>query len=508
MMKTAKVGLTTIEYDDTTKQEAEKLISILRKNYYAIGKFFKKEKIISFINNSENNYYISTTEDFKQMIEENQQKSNNQDCYISIEQESNFLKILILNQMQRLEEYDPTLAFRTDFEEYLNNIYSLLAKKYYKETNQDNKYIDFLFELNEKERENIFMWLKEKRRYELYNQLLDEQYSLITSTDKFGNMYDPFVKNNLDELINYIQQEISTNKMVSEEILETDNLPELTTENLEKMMVEYLTYIDPTLKWLQIYNEAMANGDIVYTIPDLEWYCINENGIRIISAPLSNTIKDFPNLIHEFTHYISNLIIGEYDYIYNSIREYPSLLFETHAIKFLTKKGYSEDIINELLERRQFYTQNNEFTACSIFHGLSQKEKETKITKESKEKYIVASSKKKVNIKQSSENILKIIFSIMPIDEESINSFIDEENEFILYDKNILINAYPYIVANYLTKKTLEVIDNNSSAISTIIEITENLVNESFETIVEKLGIETDFNCNKKPKQYTKKEQN
>ena len=267
-------------------------------------------------------------------------------------------------------------------------------------------------------------------------------------------------------------------------------------------MEEYLTEIDPTLKWLNIYKEAIEKGNIVYTFPELEWYCTNEYGEIMISAPLSNTLTDFPNLVHEFAHYIANLNVREEDYICNSIREYPSLFFEKHAIHFLRKKGYNEQDINRLLDIRNFYTQNNEKTASSALLGIISQQEYGKITKEKKIKQCTLEQTDKIQ-----SIIKKYIFGIVDPTEESINAYIDEENEFLLKDKLFFNSSYPYIIATYLITKTNEALIDNPSLIRTVLEITENLVNETVESITEKLNITIDFNLEDKPKQYTKKEQ-
>ena len=504
MIKVANVGLITIEYNENKKEEAQKLITKLSQNYYSISPIIEKDKVISFVNKNDTTHFINNTEDFTKILIENYEKKQNSLRNITEKQEINFLKILILDRLERLEEEYPSIAFRTDYEKYINNIYSLLASKYYQENASQNEYINFLLELSEEEKEKIFEWLNERRRYELYNNLIDEQYNMLTRTDEYGNVYDSFIKNNIEKLVSYIQHDTSTDEIITEEDINEENLPRLSSKELEKLIEEYLSKIDPTLKWLEIYKNAMKRGDIKYTLPNLEWYCVCENGEITISAPLSNTIIDFPNLIHEFIHYIAYQNMEDYDYIYNSIREYPSLFFEIDSIKFLKEKGFSENAIKTMINKRKFYIQNNNLTACSILIELLEKEEDIEITKESKLNRV----RKAPKISNDFPMLInQYIYGILPLDEKSINCYIDEENEFILYDKKALINSYPYIIGNYLTKKTQAKSTINSSVMSSIIEITENLVNESFETIVEKLGIETDFNCNIKPKQYTKKEQ-
>lgn len=504
MIKVANVGLIVIEYDENTKEQAEKLITTLNKNYYGIAPFIEKDKVISFINKSESNYFITAIEEFKKILRKNYEEKYNDLKSTSIKQEINFLRILILDRLKRLEEEYPSIAFRTDYEKYINNIYSLLASKYYQETNNQDEYITFLLELSESEKEKIFEWLNGRRRCELYNNLIDEQYNMITRTDSYDNMYDPFIKNNIEKLIDYIQQYTSTNNLIIEDDINEDILPSLSIKNLENLMEEYLIKIDPTLRWLKLYKNAMNSGDIKYTLPNLDWYCVSEDGEITISAPLSNTIIDFPNLIHEFVHYISDKNIGDYDYIYNSIIEYPPLFFEFNAINFLKEKGYPEATINMMINKRIFETQHNNLTACSILMGILEKQQDIEITKDSKMQRTRKASK---TYEKIPKNLKRYIYGILSPDEESINDFIDEENEFILYDKNNLINSYPYIIGYYLNQKTQEALNNDSILIEKVMEIAENLVNESFETIVEKLDITTEFNCDMKAKQYTKKEQ-
>ena len=413
-------------------------------------------------------------------------------------QEVEILRTLILAKIKRLEELEN--YEQLDIEKYLNKIYLFIAKQYYKETNQHIN-IEGDYKLTKKEKRRIFKWLNKKRRYELYNVLIQEQYNMLTRTDDIGNEYDPFIKNNISELINYIQQDVLSHKIIKKKALNR-TLPSLTPERLEELMEEYLIEIDPSLKWLEIYKEAMAKENIVYTNKELDWYCSNEYGYNMISAPLSNTLSDFPNLVHEFAHYVANLNVALDDFIYNSIREYPSLFLENHAIHFLEKKGYSKKDISKLLMMREYTTQNNELTASAALIGIKTQQDLGEITKEKKIKQCSLGTKNKI-----SNNIKRYIFGIVKPTEECVDAFVDKENRFLLEDKLFFNSSYPYIIASYLTSKTRTRLFEDSAVLGTVLEITENLVNENVRTITEKLNITIDFNLEEKTKKYIKKEQ-
>ena len=141
-------------------------------------------------------------------------------------EEVEYLKVLILEKIKRLEVLEN--YYQLDIEKFMNKVYLSLAKEYYKENNE-NITIDESYEVTSEEKERIFEWLKNKRRYELYNVLIQEQYNLLTRIDDYGNIYDQFINNNIYELMNYIQQDILTSEILTEDILEYA-APKLTTE--------------------------------------------------------------------------------------------------------------------------------------------------------------------------------------------------------------------------------------------------------------------------------------
>lgn len=509
MIKITKIGQVEVEYDLAHEEEANKLIDSLSNNKNFIPDFFGQKKKISFVKNASDNIYIETIDDLKEYTRKNT------DFYLEIihpqvmnsESETAFLKLLLLMQLKTLDNYSPELAASPDLTSFLNCIYSAMAAQYYKENNTKEKIVDFMFDLPEEEKKTIFDWVNKRRRFDLLNKLLDEQCQVIIQSNYETDVYDPFMQNNMETVVNIIDKNFSNKGIIIIEEEKEPQLPLLSKEELDKLSIEYLADLDPTLKWVKIFKEAKEKGKIVYGIPTegVIWCCALENDEYNIVAPLSGTISDFRDLMHEFGHYIY-LKDSSLDNTPRALCEYPSIFLESHSLKFLKKKGYSDEVISYLDKQRTYWTQGNSLDVCHVLQYICKKNKNGPITLESEVKDLkIFQAGIKNNPSEDEQRLLSRFISTY---EKVIDMEVDLENIFLLTNPTCVFKEYPYIIGRYLSNKTMENLEQNPEVINTFMNITENIVNETPQTVIKKLNLEATELALEKPIEYTKKEQN
>ena len=497
-----KVKIIPIEYDEKNKEEALKIEKMLKKNSLIFHCLFAEVEKITFLESSNLNCIkISNFDDLKAETSHsiprhialmiNQIMMNSEEP-IGV----TFLQTMILDKIDGFKNYSLDIV-GDEKESYVNLIYTLAAMGYYFNQETPEKIVDFVYYLPQDEKQKIYTWLKDKHRYDLFNHLLVEQYKILIQENEDYEIHDKFLANNLDKVIQIAQDSYVNNKLYTLQPNQCLDDVKLSKKELNKLFGEFLLKIDPSLKWLKIYNELHKENKIIYepTTKDnqKEWRCIEkEEGEYYILAPLEGTIRDFRNLTHEFAHYISLIGVKEVDYLQPSIKEFPSLFFEMYISNFLKDKGYSEEIIDHLLEERELWTKHNIEVIEAPLRYLQQSLSEGPITEEVEKQRLKQLND---NIYDGlPENIKSILTKITsPDDEENIHRAVDSENMKLLQEPSCVAAAYPYVVGQYLAKKALDKLSENSITIYTFLEITENLSRETIQTIVNKLDLETDF---------------
>lgn len=109
----------------------------------------------------------------------------------------------------------------------------------------------------------------------------------------------------------------------------------------------------------------------------------------MIFAPLTGTITDFRDLVHELAHLPALANLCEDEYLPQNLVEFPSIYLEYQAIEFLRTKGYSETVIDALYQERNTWTFANLLEVIPVFK-LLKNYNQAPITKETiaKESFI------------------------------------------------------------------------------------------------------------------------
>ena len=505
MTKVINTEIIEIEYESKDKKEVEKIKESIKKNYLILKDLVSPYTRISFTD-TPNTIQVSSYEDFKDFINSRLEEyltklkeslSKNADT-----NEVVYLKFLLLEKYNVLKNYSPAFAERDDLEVYINSMYTLAASSYY---NNQTDLLNFMFELPEKEKEKILKDLLEKRRFDLLNHLLQEQYDLIVQSTDSSEEYDTFLKNNMSEIISIAQLDFLNGNIIIPQEKKKVDLPKLSRKELENLVREFLIEIDPSLKWIKIYNEALLEERIVYgrlnPKDKVEWCCTPYNGKRHIAAPLTGTIRDFRCMIHELIHYIAMLNIPIEELPSPSLDEYPSIVFETLAINFLKKKGYSKEVIDNLKEERILWTQDNIFDITPTLKMINEFVTEGPITYEKEQ---LRNKRLQTLIDETLDpNLKEKVEKVAQTSDESIIDKIDFEIMFILSAPLAVLEEYPYILGRYLSTKTLNRLEEDPMLIYELFNITESLTIETPQSIIIKLNLSDEVFTSKK--EYTKK---
>lgn len=494
-----------IEYDEEHKQEAEQLKELLERNQMLFQMFLTGQKKISFLDiKEEDTIYIESIEALKKLL------SNIIPTYMEIlhkqvysngnNMDTDLLRMLLVDIISSKEESGIDKTISKDINLNINTIYALVAMSHY----NDEELIDFIFNPTGLEKEKIFKLLNAKERYNLMNMLLEEEYQKILELEKLEN--DDYLRTHLEELLELSELDIEERFKLSKG--KESNFPKLTKEELDKLCVEFLIKIDPSLKWLKIYNKLKENNNILYgeEFPDScsKWGCVETTEEVYIYAPLEGNISDFMYFIHEFTHCITLMNKEKGECIPSSIQEFPSIFFEKCANSFLREKGYSDETVAALEEQRVIATLGNKSDISPSLRYLIDYLTKGPITfEQEKEKMDRIRNAIPEDLPKEMQELLNNIMSTQ--DEENVHKKVDVENSFLIEHPDCIFEEYPYIIGYELAEATMFKVSDNPMLIYTVLSITENLTKENYASVMQKLNSSSKENKNKYPIQYVKK---
>lgn len=503
-----------IEYTEETEKEALQLKELIDNNHQIFHDFFLGLDKISFTNfKDETTLSITSITDLKEQLRE-RIPAFMADTIPQIEAANNgqaevmYLKFLLLDKYKTIGQYAPEFASNSEYQMYVNSIFSLAAAVYYMNQNTPEKMVDFIFEFPPTEKEKILTWLNEKHRYELLNLLLDDQYQLIIQAEDEETARDPFMKKYLDSILAAIQTDFISSPIYLYDDINTE-MPSLTKDELDQLCVEFFTKIDSSGTWLKKYNDIKTERIVCSKAEDssiIDWYCVPYGDSFAIIAPLTGTIRDFRSLVHEFAHYITLEPLGNNEIITPSIYEYPSLVLEQEAIKFLEEKGYLKEAVDTLRIERQVWTEENILDVNPVLRYLVKYLNNGPITyeKEQEESLAIISDYESYG----NQELMDIISKYIKADYESLTQKIDMQNTFLLQYPDYVVKAYPYVISMYLAKRTEERITDDPTTINRVVETINNIKYETPESIISKLGLQVE-NINitppTNPKEYIKK---
>lgn len=498
-----------IEYNEQTEQLAIELKEILERNQMLFQMFLAGHKEISFLDSDdEETLCIDSISDLKElltsvipfyveMLKQQVYKEGNEDidtCFLKM-----LLHDIIASRKDSQLERDEQLSTN------INTIYTVVASNYY-ENPED--LIDFIFKPTPEEKEAIFNWLNKKERYNLLNMLLDEEYENMLELESIEQ--DDYLRTHLEEILSLSELDMQERFKYAKE--KNVTLPKLTEKELDKLCIEFLIKIDPSLKWLKIYNELKQNNNILFgeEFPDpcSKWGCIETTDNVYIYAPLEYDISDFMYFIHEFVHCITLRHKEKGECIPSALQEFPSIFFELLATSFLREKGYSDEDVTALEEQRIKATISNRADISPSLRYLIDYLTKGPITFErEKEKMDRIRESIPEDLPEEMQELLNTLMATQ--DEENVHIKIDAENAFLIEHPHCIFEEYPYVLGSDLADKTLEKAATYPIIIYTMLSITETLTKETYQSVQSKLGFrEETFIKKRKTKRKQNKNEN
>ncbi len=333
-----------------------------------------------------------------------------------------------------------------------------------------------------------------------YNLLNDH---IRTSLDDFINCESsPDIVDYLGSIIEIIEDQFSSINGIDTSRIKKPAY--LSSENLISYFVDFLSYIDSSEEYLEIFENMVDEGRIFFldlvseeskqqlfkqldiddkNYDNFFWHANNYGGYIFLTR--NNDINDFKALAHEFAHYIS-YIKSNGKKVSNILSEFPALFYEMLSCNFLLNKGYtSEDIEGTILDRTNYIYEQSEFMAnincyLKLFMEcnekityeadieMRQKQLQNFITRIGKNKYKSLSDREKRDL--SPKKLAK--------------SFSDFANLYLGLQPSLISNTYPYFIGNYFACKYIKKCAKDSKTLDMMKYITDNLCSVKFDELL------------------------
>ncbi len=207
------------------------------------------------------------------------------------------------------------------------------------------------------DKETLFNFEKEQSRYEMLCDNIKKVLANICDYD--GSTVDLFVLRNLIPIYDSVYNSIS--EYVDKFSCHESELSKLSKEEVIEIVKEILTEVDPSLEWVELYNDIL-DSNVVYVnelnqekkdllcgllgvdVSSINSHIRSEAGDFLLLNYNGNT-SDVVNTIHEFIHYVNRRNCKKRIDIFC---EFPSIFYEFYALNYLRRKSYSNDEIENI----------------------------------------------------------------------------------------------------------------------------------------------------------------
>jgi len=466
-----------IVYDLEHNSKIEDIKTIINNNYNLFLDLMGSSSILSLIPIDDDN--VLYVENFEETFFDIADKSFNNDSVKKSIQNSEAIIALYIESLIRQCPENSNALIQPNKAITDEMLYSLIAYKYFYENGTFDGFVEYL-----KYRENtdkILCWLRNEFRYDVYNYLLG-----ITVNHLKENDFE-FLENISSIIVKILNQMLSN--IIDNKNEKIDKLTSISLEELDNLFYEFLHYINAPNNWKQLYEELKQDKKIYFEkrIDDIDYSkCyIDDNGVLKIIISFDGTIDSFCSLVHEFVHYLS--LHNKASLPRLSLLEFPSIFFERIASEFLKNKGYSSDIIDNVINERK---QNNteiylelsslfsdiaSFINCGVISKTDKVkywENNFKIIQEAKENAFRELEENGMTMTQDDLDFLK------PYDVDVDNGVDDECDiliESFINNGILIIDGYQYLLDTFLVDELLKRLTIDPSIISKMVEITDKL---------------------------------
>lgn len=454
-------GLTLV-YNEEEAAEINKIISFINKYSFLFVEFHKQDNKIQL-----------DVEDFYEFLKKLTDAFADNEKVKTLIEESDFLPssyITYMNLKKNSTEKDKNSENMS-----LEMIQFLVSIKYY---NYDvNKIYETLIANDDSKYNEIFEKIKESKRMDIYNCFLKD---IATFLDEF----DSSMLNNLEEIINVlIKKSIDYINIAKTSKNSTGDLKKLTKSEFEQLFKEFLTYINAPKEWFLTYRKLIEQNLITFNYSEIiengECYLDGNDNIWKIILISDGTIRTLVTFIHEFIHYISK---NENNVM--SLLEFPSIYYEFVAIEFLKSKGYSDEVLNEIINIRNLNSSSLFGDQIMIFNDVLRYKRSGQIFLEDKiqfyEKWIESMNNFKIKARQTLElsgakNIPDFLINLETRDaEELVKIDIDNKIEAFTSLSLLILDGYQYFIGSLLASNIVG-IENKGFRNINMINVTNHL---------------------------------
>lgn len=489
-----------IQYDNNQNSQINYIKDIVEKNYNLFLSILDSIRIISLIpTEREDVLYLSDFDtDFSNIIDkifndENTKKTLNSNEILP----AFYIELLVRNlENNQMSLIKPNLDFNDEM------FYSLIAYKYYEENGNFTDFINFL-----KKKDNldtILNWLRNSTRFQVYNYLLESTTIFLKENNfDFLNPISDITNNMLNQILDSIQENLNKEKI---------QLPTVSIEEFDILFYQFLDYISAPYNWKALYeklkNENRINYEDMVNGNDKSMCYSDENNNLSILISTDGTLRSFCSLVHEFIHFVA---MNNKEKMPNfSISEFPSIFFENISAIFLKNKGYSNEIVDEIINERK---ENNiliYIELAPLFNDILIYLNNGSISREKKVKFW---KNQFGMIKDFYKNINKIcIEEGKPVLDNSylkeldidIEGKIDKECDSLIdsFIKNglLIVNGYQYLLDTFLATEVLKKLATDETIVPRMIEITDELSNIDLQNIIMSFNLQNKFKQSKKLK--------
>ena len=361
---------------------------------------------------------------------------------------------------------------------------SLMAYKYFEANGTFDDFVEYL-KVRDKEKE-IFKWVKNEVRWDTYNHLLRIIINFFKSEDEdFFKQMSFIVNVSYQSVIDYTKHGYESNT----------EYPKISKKEFETLFCEFLDYINAPVEWINIYKD-LKEKKLIKDDDKSEVYLDENDGIYKISVANRDNLMGFCSFVHEFIHYVS--IQNGLPVRKIAVSEFPSIFYEKIAAEFLKEKGYSTEIVDQMINYRKCTNYDTFIVMRDLFDDLFRYIEYGEVNK--KDKMTIY---QKLIDNGRNENIRSLdeIFKKTSIDENLPPIDIDVEKntdyncDFMIASCIIegatVINGYQYLLDSYLVEQVLNKRSSDSTILEKMINVTNNLRNTSVKDIVTLFGNDT-----------------
>lgn len=486
-MNLIKIRDIEIRYDDS--QEINYIKNVIDNNYNLFLSLLGESKVISLIPTNEDGIvYIPDFDDtFYEVVNQTFNNENNK----TLLENSDLLSAFYIETLIRKNTDNPMSLVQPNPNVSDEMLYSLIAYIYFTKIGTFDDFVSYL--KNKKDTDKILNWLQTENRFDAYN------YLLKTTTDYLIQNDFDFLEN-ISGITNMMLTQLFNNILAQGQEKEI-NLLTITMPEFDNLFNEFLIYINAPKSWKQAYDELKSSNRISFEkqVDDLDasmCYRDDKDILRIIVST-DDTIKCFCSFVHEFIHYIQmqdSMTLAQF-----SILEFPSIFFEKISAQFLRDKGYKQDVVDKVVRDRNKNNIEIYTGISSLFNDISSFIKSGPISKEDKVLFwennfrIIRETREKL-AKLMEENGEQVDIDFLEFPKVDIPKEIDKECDSLIggFIQNglLVINGYQYLLDTYLAEEVLKKSNDDTSIVSRMINVTDNLGNMKLKDILIEFNIQ------------------